>query len=291
MRWYFPAWNGDHRLVAVDTSIYRDASPDKACVLEISDPTAGETELLERFLAEAVKKRWTDVAKVKLESVDEGGSASRARQEQKILLAAPLAEAGASLVGILKPKDRTITAVSYENGELVVGEKATPTKTPEKGEPRAAASVARPTPCCPQCEVGATDRASECLLAFLSEEEHESWARHRRIVVTGGLSGHRYVLAHRRSPTAARIGRMCFDLDDERVVHFHDNSVPAEEEVLAAKLILEHREPWLRNEATVLGDGTDVFKNPFGDVLDGVADASLTRLVGLLASARSGGAS
>ncbi len=81
---------------------------------------------------------------------------------------------------------------------------------------------------------------------------------------------------------------MCFDLDDRFVVHFHDWRVPPEEEVLAAKLILEHREDWLRNEATcLLLQGSErakmVFKNPFGDGLDGTADASFSYKFGVLA--------
>jgi hypothetical protein len=118
------------------------------------------------------------------------------------------------------------------------------------------------------------------LLTFLNEEEHEDWAKERAIVVTGGLSGHRYLLAHRHSKTAAKIGRVCYDLDDRCVVHFHDNSVPPEEEVLGAKLILEHREPWLRNEATHFGRTNVRFKNPFGDFYDGVADAMMTQQIG-----------
>ena len=48
------------------------------------------------------------------------------------------------------------------------------------------------------------------------------------------------------------------------MLHFHDNSVPPEEEVLAAKLILEHREPWLRNEATCLLQTKDGKWHDFG---------------------------
>jgi hypothetical protein len=114
----------------------------------------------------------------------------------------------------------------------------------------------------------------------LNEEEHETWARERAIVVTGGLTGHRYVLAHRQSPIAAFNSRMCFDLDDGQIMHFHDNSVPPEEEVLAAKLILEHREPWLRNEATLLGGNNMKFKNPFGDLGDGVESAVFMSEIG-----------
>lgn len=84
------------------------------------------------------------------------------------------------------------------------------------------------------------------------------------------------------------------DLDDGQILHFHDNSVPPEEEVLAAKLILEHREPWLRNEATCLlqtkdGRWHDLgfmrYKNPFGDITDGRADAAITATFGIAVEA------
>lgn len=114
--------------------------------------------------------------------------------------------------------------------------------------------------------------------------EHALWAAERFIVVEGGLSGHRYMLAHRHSRYAQKAGRICFDLDDDTVVHFHDNSVPPEEEVLAAKLILQHREPWLRNEATLFhsADARDIYKNPFGGVLDGTVEAGQTQALGSL---------
>jgi len=155
-----------------------------------------------------------------------------------------------------------------------------PAQEPPRPEPVAAVTVRRPTPCCPQCHPGAVGPASEVLLAFLSEEEHESWARERSIVVEGGLSGHRYLLAHRHTARAQRVGRICYDLDARAVVHFHDMTVPPEEEVLAAKLILEHREPWLRNEATLFCSDALKFKNPFGDGGDGMWDSSLTSNLG-----------
>lgn len=154
--------------------------------------------------------------------------------------------------------------------------------------PKAAVTVRRATPCCPQCTPGAVGPASEVLLAFLDERQHKDWAERRAIIVRGGLTGHRYLLAHRSTELAARMGRICFDMEDQLVIHFHDRSVPPEEEVLAAKLILEHREPWLRNEATTFG-GAQHFKNPFGDGGDGVWDATLTRQIGVIADTLSGG--
>jgi hypothetical protein len=55
--------------------------------------------------------------------------------------------------------------------------------------------------------------------------------------------------------------------------------VPPEEEVLSAMLILQHREHWLRNEATCFG-GRAYYKNPFGGGSDGVADSMMTSDIG-----------
>jgi hypothetical protein len=149
-----------------------------------------------------------------------------------------------------------------------------------KGTEPAAATVKRPTTCCPQSVPGVIEPAQEVLLRFCTPEQREQWLSERRIVAHGGLTGHRYLIAHRHTPTALKIGKCSFDLDDGKVMHFHDWSVPPEEEVLAAKLILEHREPWLRNEATCLGGHSRVFKNPFGNGGDGTHDASFTEAVG-----------
>ncbi len=169
---------------------------------------------------------------------------------------------------------------------------AKPEETKPAKEEKAAATVKRPTPSCPRCIPGAIEPASEVLLSFLTDEQHEEWAKNRCFIAIGGLTGHRYLIAHRHSRQAQKAGKVCYDLDDGGVLHFHDNSVPPEEEALAAKLVLEHREPWLRNEATCLGlasagglmiggGGFDyVFKNPFGDGGDGVADSQFTGEIG-----------
>jgi len=274
--WYVPSWNGDFRLVPGDD--------DETSKLLVMQPTPHEVQLINSFLTKAHRKKWTD----DLLSEDD------AYDTLTIVLRAPITKTGPLLVRVTKPADRTLTAVSFKNGRLEVAETgALETIVAEAAEdPEAkAVSVARPTPCCPRCEVGAVDPAREVLLSFLSAQEHTDWSEHRAIMVRGGLSGHRYLLAHRRSQTAARLGKICYDLDDHCVLHFHDASVPPEEEVLAAKLILEHREPWLRNEATVLQQGRDGrwvdlgfsrYKNPFGDASDGRDDAAVTAMVGMV---------
>lgn len=279
MKWYFPSFSGDFRLERLDPErTYRDApdDPDKACNLHIIDPTAGEREVLRRFLEAVSKSGWTKVTSVETTKRD-------GVEVQDILLKVPLHEAGKRLVRFVRPKKSTLTALSFKDGRVITTEgtdehaiKKIADKIEKEGA-KAAASVSRPTPCCPNCEPGSIEPAREVLLSFLTPEQHRDWSEHRAITVTGHLSGHRYLLMHRHSPGAIRNTRIAYDLDDRGTMHFHDVSLPPEEEVLAAKLILEHAEPWLRNEATCLyAAPTDVFKNPFGDSMDGTESASFS---------------
>jgi hypothetical protein len=276
MKVYLPSWNGDMRLTE---------GPDGSR-LTLTDPTPQELIVAGKFLRIASKNRWWDG------EVPEDGDPYRGKAKD-LPIRAPIAKASKALIGIARPKDRTLTAVKFSGGRMEVVEGATSksleaiesaiAKAKKAEDPKdeaKAASVKRPTPCCPQCQPGAIGPASEVLLSFLSPEQHEQWSRERAILVHGHLSGHRYVIAHRNSDIAQQVGKICYDVDDSRVIHFHDWSVPPEEEVLAAKLIMEHAEPWLRNEATVLGGGTDVYKNPFGDGLDGTESAALAQSVG-----------
>lgn len=242
--------------------------------------------MLHSFLKQCRKGRRKWIPKGK--KIEKDSGPWRTDRSVTYRLDAPIDKVGPVLVGIMKPKDRTITALAFTDGRLEVAETldeaamakvAAGTKDPNA---KAAASVSRPTPCCPQCEPGAVGPATEVLLSFLDDQDHADWAKHRALLVTGGLSGNRYILAHRHTRLAQRFGRICYDIDDREVVHFHDWSVPPEEEVLAAKLILEHREPWLRNEATLFGAPDSLrFKNPFGDGGDGTESASFAVGVGM----------
>jgi hypothetical protein len=276
MKVYLPSWNGDMRLTAKD---------DYESVLTLTEPTPQERTIAGDFLRHAHKEKWwsgTPPAKGKPYT----GS------ELEIVIETTIAKASKALITFSRPKDRTLTAVKFSSGKLEVIEGATATalaaieetvskaKAEETKEKEAkAASVKRPTPCCPQCQPGAIGPASEVLLSFLTPEQHEQWSRERAILVEGQLSGHRYLIAHRNSKIAQKVGRICFDVDDSKVVHFHDWSVPPEEEVLAAKLIMENAEPWLRNEATVFGS-VDRYKNPFGDGGDGTESSGFAIGIG-----------
>lgn len=287
MRWYMPSFSGDFRLEPLEGNA--DHS-----VLIIHKPTLAEVGHLRRFFERARKKSWTSFAMPKVDD-----SAYRAMDQQRVELHAPVSKAGAELVKIVRPKKATLTGITFKDGHVQVTEGngesvAAAVEKAEKDDAKAAASVQRPTPSCPQCEEGAVGPASEVLLEFLTPAQHADWAQHRAIVVEGGYTGHRYLLAHRKTKTAAKIGKICYDLDSRAVIHFHDSMVPPEEEVLAAKLILEHREDWLRNEATLLGfytggglagmDITERFKNPFGSIYDGIPDAHFSQSVGAFAA-------
>lgn len=280
LRWFFPTWHGDLRV--------EQLSPEE-CVLILYKPTPTERLAAEQIVAACQKESWchdpiqTDKRKVRYR------------------IKAPMAKVGPIVTRILRPGDAVLTAVVFADGHVETSSKtegpslealtekalapyrdpaADPKPDPKPDQsPTAIATVKRPTPCCPHCEPGAIAPASEALLAFLTPEQHAQWARERTIEVTGGLSGFRYRLAHRHSPIGIRQTKICLDLDSQQVLHFHDWSVPPEEEVLAAKLILEHREPWLRNEATTLFDGPR-FKNPFGDASDGTESTAFTYSLG-----------
>lgn len=270
-KWFFPSWSGDFRLEA-------DASGSK---LIIEKATLAERQMLEKFFKKAEK--WANTMP------------NWTREHQEIFLHKSVADAGKVLLKFARPEHASITAIKMVDGKLAVAqggdEKAI--EAVLGGKASAAVSVKRATPSCPDCIPGAVAMASEVLLSFLTPAEHASWAKDRQIVVTGHLSGHRYLLSHRHHPRAVKDTRMCFDLDSNCVVKFHDWGVPPEEELLSAKLILEHREPWLRNEATlchVLDDfkSEPIYKNPFGNFLDGVPDANLVGALGLYGKALMG---
>jgi hypothetical protein len=276
VRWYLPRWNGDVRI---------EAGGDDQCWLVVVDPTAAELLALSKLKAAFSKRSFLKKAWL-LNDKDFWVQADyRKGASQKTLINAPLAKVAPLVVKLLKAGKQTLTAVVLKDGkvETVQGDQMAvlePLAAKAEADGKAAATVKRATPCCPDCYVDACKPATEVLLDFLSEEQHEDWARRRSIIVEGGLTGNRYLLSHRHGPDAARQTRICYDLDDECVVHFHDNRVPPEEEVLGAKLILEHAEPWLRNEATMLEGGECIFKNPFGNGGDGVWDTVITSKMG-----------
>lgn len=299
MKWFIPSWNGDLR-------IEPHPSDPKKSELSIVKPTENEKKLLAAFTVAFNSRKWLDEETALL-------TLPALWKRKKVVIGAPIEDVGPVVAAIMHPGPGTLTAIRFKDDHVETCEKHVAGETPaepyrdpaaktdelakvepsdeskelaKKPDAKAAVTVKRPTPSCPDCYIDATPEATEVLLAFLSEEQHETWAKKRYVIVQGGLSGHRYLIAHRHSPIAQKNTRICFDIDDEAVLHFHDWTVPPEEEVLASMLILEHKEPWLRNEATCLGGNFECkFKNPFGDFFDGVADSVFTRKVGTLLGA------
>lgn len=315
MKWFYPSWNGDFRI-----------EPDgDGTVLIMVQPTTYELTLLDRAAVLFREKGWWKGEKLWNKDKKWFGKA----RTQRVNLTASMTEVGPELTSLLKGGEQTVTAIAFADGrvETVTGtdtksskalkeklgpyrqDAAKPEKKPEpekaiekkKDEPKAAATVKRGTMCCPECMPGAIEPATEVLLTFLDEQQHADWARERNLIAYGGTSGHAYLIAHRHTAIARQQTKICFDLDDEIVLHFHDHTVPPEEEVLAAKLILEHHEEWLRNEAACAGIpsvtggkavrlfpahdinqiwNAEAFKNPFGDSGDGIADSMFTDRIG-----------
>ena len=290
MRWYLPSWNGDIRAEQLPS----DAGRTRITIIE---PTVDELMTLGRLEHQFRDRGWYEKEAALWVPVQDRRRTGAKRQE--VLLDASLSDVAPLLIEGYKPGKQTLTAVVYRDGEVETvdgtqGDDAlakVADKASKKG--KKAVTVKRPTPCCPQCELGSVEPASEVLQEFLDDRQHADWRDHRYVQVRGGRSGHPYLIAHRNSAIAVRLGRACIDLHDRTVMHFHDNSVPPEEEVLGTMLVLEHREHWLRNQATVIDpsynrDGTvdpdhtptQVFDNPFGDHNDGVDDAGIVQAFG-----------
>jgi len=292
MKWFTPSWNGDLRLEP------SSKDPQKT-ELSIVKPTEAEKKVLTALSVAFNSRKWLDEETSLL-------TLPALWKRKTVTIQAPIEEVGPVVAAIMRPGPGTLTAIRFKDGHVETCEKHVageappePYRDPAKVEPseeskelakkpdaEAAATISRPTPSCPDCYVDAIPEATQVLLSFLNEEQHATWAKERYVIVQGGLSGHRYLIAHRHSIIAAHHTRICIDLDDDCILHFHDWTVPPEEEVLASMLILEHKEPWLRNEATCLGGHFEyVFKNPFGDMQDGVADSSFTRKIGAMLGA------
>jgi hypothetical protein len=285
-KWFVPSWNGDLRLEPAPND-------SKKTRLSIVDPTAHEKEVLVALSPLFVQNKWLAQLLTK-ELVT-----------QDVLLDAPLEVVGPLFIAALKPGPAVLTAVRFSGGEVEVVEhkpvaplaiaetpaaaveKKTEDKLAEvskKKDIKAATTVSRPTPSCPDCIPGSIAPAREALLSFLEPEQHETWKKERYVVAQGNLTGHRYIIAHRHTKIAQRNTRIAWDADDRATLHFHNSALPPEEEVLSAMLILQHREHWLRNQATcLLGNFRHVFDNPFGTFMDGVPDAGLTSGIGTYA--------
>ena len=274
MRWSFISWCGDFRLEA--------DGPDKS-TLTIEDATPSEIERLGAFLQVARRKGWVD------QHVGMDGA-----KKIVIPVAAPLAKAGRILLGE-RPKG-ILTAVVSTSGDV----KAITDGDPDKAaaavaakDAKAAASVRRPTLCCPCPQPGPDVRATEVLHAFCTPRQRAQYDSEGLLRCYGNLSGRLYEVAHRHHPLAIERTKIIWDVQGEHILHAYDWSVPPAEEVLTMKLVLEHAEHWIRNQSGNLSGVGPSYPNPFMSARnqsgDGLPDAAFMRALGsLLASAAKG---
>lgn len=238
MKWYLPSFNGDFRFEAIGEG--------RATRITVEKPTPAEREVLRRWA-----EKTPAISPGDLEGLMNDGA---------IEVEAPIAEVAAPMAKLLNVgKVGLLTALSFESGHIHVtaGIEKIPAwmKKMEKtqGPAVAAVTVTRPKLCCPECSGRPEGERKACdvLWEFLDPLQRREWIRDRRVTAFGGLTGHAYDLRPRTSAVAARRGRICFDMDDRLVLHNFNLDVPPEEELLAAKLILEHCENWLRVEDEV----------------------------------------
>ncbi len=265
-RWYVPSWCGDFRL---------EADGDERCVLTVEDPIPAEVEQLGAFLVKARKKGWVpNIAGI----ADKGKST--------LQIGAPVSQAGKVLLGRKHPRKGILTAIKSEGGGLVAIKGDGEELELAAASPKAteAATVRRPTLCCPHATTGPDLRASKVLRSFCTNEQWRSWLNLGYLYCNGNLSGRRYLVAHRHHPIAIQNKYILFDCDGDHVVHCWDWSVPPPEEVLAVKLAVEHAEEWIRNSSSVFGvihDNEDIYHNPFmsdsTQTLDGLISTGISR--------------
>lgn len=268
--WYVPNHSGDYRLESSEEGA--------GCTLTTEDLTPEEVHKVTELLSVANDKGWTETKSVV------------AKGRNTIEFSAPVADVGVVLARKALPNRGVLTAVKSVRGTLmaIVDEsEATPSgafEAVKKEEADAAVTVRRATPCCPDPVPtdGPLKLSSRVLREFCTKQQWRDWVNHGQLICRGSRTQTRYRLVHRQHPLAAMQGKICRDIDHGVTLHFHDSLLPPAEEVLGAKLILENREHWLRNEATYFSKRGFIFKNPFGSMADGTADATLFRQFGAL---------
>lgn len=196
MKWFIPSWNGDVRVEAGDS--------ENLSRLIVHEPTPSELTALAKLSAEFEKRKWIK-APLHLES-----EAYRCGRVTRVV-EAPLKKVAPVVIKMLRPGKQVLSAVVLKDGkvETVEGsDMAALEPLAAKPEAKAGATVRRATPCCPTCHEGAISPATEALLSFLTPEQHEQWRDHRYLVAVGQITGHRYMLMHRNSERAARVGAL-----------------------------------------------------------------------------------
>ena len=278
--WAIPSQSGDYRLET-------DATSTDKCRLTVENPTDKELEELGRFRTGCVERKWGWDADNEEGYINMVGNTT-------VFINAPISACGPLLVVSKMPDRTTLTAIASKNGQqvaIVIGQQEQAlVKAVEKTDAEKAVTTRRGTVCCPQPIEGPLRRASRVLREWCSPSQWQSWIDNAYLDCYGGITGRKYRVYHRHHPHAVFLQQPILDLDmASRVdapealrsckLHRWDYTVPAPEEVLGAKLILEHREAWIRNQSGTNGHFfPDLLPNPVGDQrLDGTWDAHFFR--------------
>ena len=221
---FIPCWSGDFRL---------ESAPENTSLLTVEDPTAGDREVLQRFLVDARARGWL--------AEDEG---IQRRGLTKLPIAHPMSVVAPVMAALLTEPGESWTAIRRVDGkvEVVDGNTLPPEKT---GEPaiEAVAVVKKPQRGCPEPQA-ATRRASAVLRAYCTTSQWASWQAFGYFAARGNASGRIYRVWHEDAAAKAGMAR-CLTLMNGTPVCAWDQSVPPEEQALALKLAVEHREAWL----------------------------------------------
>lgn len=232
MIWFVPTTSGDFRLIA--------DGPDRTKLM-ITDPTEAEQARLRTFIIEARARGWVDPA--------EG---FKLTGRTVLWLNAPLTETAAVLIpDVLAGTSEPWTAVRSTRGTVrllrgrtvmqTIAEVTAAAETPE-----AVATVRPPRRGCPP-PLPTNRRASQVLAAFSTAPQIASWQQWGRMTVYGNETGQAYTVWHRTEAHRRGLGHIVTDRTGREICVW-DDTIPAEEEVLACKLGLEHAEGWVTGE-------------------------------------------
>ena len=109
--------------------------------------------------------------------------------------------------------------------------------------PVAAAAVRQPNRGCP-APTATTRRASEVLSVFSTTSQYDQFQTEGVMRLRGNRTGRTYWLYHRDEAAKRKLTHSLLDSSGAAICVW-DERVPAEEEALAIKLAVEHREGWL----------------------------------------------
>lgn len=233
--WFIPCFSGDFRL-----------EPEgETSVLTVENPTALDRQRLDPFLVAAKARGWLDPAA----TYSHVGLT-------RLPIAAAMVLAGPVLAELAVPEEagrERWTALRHATGIVLTDDLAQAQVLIAGGSVRvsndqveivAAATLRAPARGCPP-PAPALTRAAEALGAFSTARQLRSYLGEGRMVAFGNATGHPYAIFHRGEAARRGLGHCVVNLSSHQEICAWDDSVPAEEETLALKLAVEHRERWL----------------------------------------------